>query len=250
MSKPDAVDTVLRTPLSLVVSDKHNDLILCCPLADTDTHDFCTEHFVADDDGRIQPEWQTSDEIATLKMSLSPQTTSDNATTKMASSAQNNIGSSHADEQRRLLEEENAQLRAANASLRNENNVLQLQRFQDEQLFGAQATVPRTCSEVFDNPFEPPPELPWKHNPLAISLSGSTLAGLATPSLSSSCGTSGCATPASFVLVSPGPTAAPVSMGTLVPAFFSSIATNVFGDRSTIPTGIVQRSRAAFEPSQ
>eukprot|EP00933_Yihiella_yeosuensis_P040324 TRINITY_DN34600_c0_g1_i1.p1 TRINITY_DN34600_c0_g1~~TRINITY_DN34600_c0_g1_i1.p1 ORF type:complete len:446 (+),score=73.23 TRINITY_DN34600_c0_g1_i1:212-1549(+) len=145
------------------------------------------------------------------------------------------------------LESELRALRAENAKLRSENNFLQQNGPEDVSATPQKsATQPKIDffvpleDNVFDNPFEPPPEVRSQQHFWGIpSPMGSTAPpsdlGFGTPHSCTSGAQSGTATPAGF-----GP------MGTagyaLVPVGWIAM-----GDRSEIPSGFVQQARSIFE---
>merc|ERR1719272_664766 len=105
--------------------------------------------------------------------------------------------------------------------------------------------MPENMVEVFDDPYEPPPQNKyWTSASVA-----STGTGCSTPSLSWV--QSNGATPASMTPVPSSDVAGcmtPTSgLGcALVPMWFSLVS-GAFGDRSMIPTGIVERFRSQID---
>jgi hypothetical protein len=156
------------------------------------------------------------------------------------------------------MAEELAFLRAENAKLRSRNEML-TQEHSDvsdmaseassQECFAPVTFLPESLVEVFDDPFEPPPQK-FRSTSSAASLA-STGTGCSTPILSwpHSSG----ATPASMTPVPSDvagcmtPTSGPGCA--LVPMWFSLVpsASGAFGDRSMIPTGIVQRFRSQID---
>jgi len=145
------------------------------------------------------------------------------------------------------LLDEIVRLRKENAALRGEGEMLQKQAdnaLMFTELFATPAIAqPSYTREVFDDPFEPPPETlsPWD---TCTSLSGSTNApsefsldsGNATPASAMS----GVATPMQFTFAGP----CPMNHGApsqICPKWL------LCGDHMRIPNGIVQQSRELFE---
>lgn len=179
------------------------------------------------------------------------------------------------------LKEELEQLRRANAHLRSRNEQLEQQV---ESMEMPQMPLPRSptiCPEVFDDPFEPPPEMRsltdfWAsitspassthapsdfsfHSGSATPLSVTTMipsvydlhSGSTTPALSMCMeAQSGAATPIHAMQTGFVPQTAG-KMCALVPVWFpaANFALLPLGDRGVIPNGIVQQARAFFETS-
>jgi hypothetical protein len=214
-AKMTTADKVLIPQLELVASKKHNDLML--------RYEPCTDIVQTTQDELLQPP-------------LSP---------VASSSSSLRCG----------MEEELAFLRAENAKLRSRNEMLSHEQFDmsdmtseasSHEMVAPVTFLPETMSEVFDDPYEPPPQkLQWTSS-LSVASTGT---GCSTPSLSWA--HSSGATPASMtpVLGCMTPTS---GLGcALVPMWFSLVPpiSGAFGDRSMIPTGIVQRFRSQIDAS-
>lgn len=156
------------------------------------------------------------------------------------------------------MAEELAFLRAENAKLRSRNEMLTHEQFDvsdmaseasSQECFAPVTFLPESLVEVFDDPFEPPPQK-FRSTSSAASLA-STGTGCSTPILGwphSSGATSASMTPvpgdvAGCMTPTSGPGCA------LVPMWFSLVpsVSGAFGDRSMIPTGIVQRFRSQID---
>jgi hypothetical protein len=201
-----AVDLILDARLELTPSKKHNDLLLRCVLPDRSLEDASSDN----------------DAVSVTSTSLTEvRTTSSSRSTEVTTS----------------IEEELAALRAENEKLRLQNT--ELKQHQTQKPF-----IQRIDDDdVFDNPFEPPPEVRshyWASapSPIGSTAPGSDLGcfssgGYGTPH-SGSCAASGSATPVAFSAVGQGYTFVPVGWFAM-------------GDRVEIPCGVVQQARAVFE---
>jgi len=218
-TKMTSADRVLIPQLELVASKKHNDLML---------------RYVPGNE-LIQ---STRDEL--VQVPVSP----------VAASSSLRCG----------MEEELAFLRAENAKLRTRNEVLSHEQFDMSDMVSEASShemltpvtfLPEIMSEVFDDPYEPPPQKFQWTSSMSVASTGT---GCSTPSLS--WGHSSGATPASMTPVPSADLAecmTPTSgLGcALVPMWFSLVpsVSGAFGDRSMIPTGIVQRFRSQIDAS-
>jgi hypothetical protein len=116
--------------------------------------------------------------------------------------------------------------------------------------FAPMMFLPESMVEVFDDPYEPPPQkLQWTSSAASVASTGT---GCSTPTLSWT--HSSGATPASMTPVpsSDGAGCMTPSSGlgcALVPVWFSLVpsVSGAFGDRSMIPTGIVQQFRSQID---
>merc|ERR1719362_2482136 len=225
-----SVDEVLRPRLELTPSKKHNDLLLRCvrpklvvqipaplPTASTETEQEAERTPCPDVD---VPECRRSRSWSTASGASTRETCSGSSVD---------------------LAQEIASLRAENAMLRNANALLQQagDAALRAELFD---TPPRQDStleetELFDNPFEPPPQV-WcrSHRDSVASNASTGTPGIATPLTQNNIGShaaSGSATP--------GAGQAAGQMCTFFPLWFP------MGDRLQIPQGVVQQARAFFE---
>jgi len=146
------------------------------------------------------------------------------------------------------LAREVASLRAENERLRCRNALLE-HRAQDAalraELFGAPSKPTNLDAEVFDDPFEPPPEarITCGYRGPGTSPVGSTEAP------GSLCFSSRINTPRSEAAashshsgsVTPAGLGTPGQVCTFMPVWFA------MGDRVTIPSGVVQQARSVFE---
>jgi len=166
----------------------------------------------------------------------------DDCSTDVDSQAPSSSRSSGNDSSAADKDLELAKLRSENAGLRGQNEQLKRGSL-FEELFNTPASSQLAVEhEIFDNPFEPPPESPRCYWGVGSSPAGSTCApsdpgffssGFATPSSSAS----GAATPAITFPAAHVPT----QFCVMVPVWF---------DRTRIPCGIVQQARALFEKPQ
>mmetsp|Transcript_127831 Transcript_127831/g.238995 ORF Transcript_127831/g.238995 Transcript_127831/m.238995 type:complete len:432 (-) Transcript_127831:65-1360(-) len=221
--RPTEIDELLKPRLELVPSKKHNDLVLRCTLV----NDTVTPTPI------VSCIFQNPQQIPSTEVSTDADSEFSSASTG--------------------LEEELAKLRAENAMLRNKNEFLE-HHAKDAvlrcELFDTpQKPQPVHMPEVFDDPFEPPPQVDrcWSFDSPAGSTTFGSSSGCATPmSLSSSLApTSGSATPQQVVSGTPTnfSTAAAGPMCAFMPVWFST----AMGDRVQIPCGVVQQAKAIFE---
>jgi len=226
-AKMTGADKVLMPHLELVASKKHNDLML--------RYVPCVVSRQAD-----------------VLLESSQNALVPNSHSSMSSSTSS---------PRSGMEEELAFLRAENAKLRSRNEMLTHEQFDvsdmasetsSHEMFAPVTFLPESMVEVFDDPYEPPPQkLQWTSSSMSVASTGT---GRSTPSHSWS--HSSVATPASMTPVPSSDVAGcmtPTSgLGcALVPMWFSLVpsASGAFGDRSMIPTGIVQRFRSQIDAS-
>mmetsp|Transcript_51285 Transcript_51285/g.153331 ORF Transcript_51285/g.153331 Transcript_51285/m.153331 type:complete len:488 (+) Transcript_51285:63-1526(+) len=273
-TKSTEADKVLHPKMELVVSKSHNDLVLRCPV------ERAPPTTVVEEVPATKP-WAAGEELHAAKQ----RPVAEDRLSVCSTSSRRSPGSEvPVDDE---LERELAELRAENAALRRTNEHLLRDRDWDSfterkmQTHSGQVPQPLLFSlardeqegpepDVFDDPFEPPPQRthPWAH--LATT---PTAASTATPGLSTTCSTpvlrtstasfeifSGTTTRASMTPLSsfdvhsgamtPVPAA---SLGekvcALVPMWFSWMPSTAsfLGDRSDIPTGIVDRIRSQIE---
>ncbi|CAE8643683.1 unnamed protein product [Polarella glacialis] len=263
-SRRGALDEALRPRLELAPSTKHNDLVLRCvqpeaaeaiyqglpvspsPLALLGSSEKSSSRPQRSGPGKASCPPRTP---APRKAAWSDADDSD---------ISSNVSSGGSAE----LEQELAALRFENAKLRSQNSFLE-QTQAPALPFGT--PEPKACQpfihlvdDVFDNPFEPPPEARsqyWMHmpSPMASTSASSDFGclssgGVGTP-LSGfsggSCAHSGTHTPAGYGPPSFGQPSFGHCQGqvcTLVPVGWFAI-----GERSEIPSGMVQQARAIFE---
>jgi len=198
------MDEALSLELELLPSKRHNDLLL--RFAGPAPEVLAEKPWAAL--GQVLP---CSGEEEEVGDALSPEVSTVASTTSSA------------------VQEELAALRAENEKLRSRNNAL-------EKSVRDQDSVPEVQlpENLFDNPYEPPPQV-W-HGGWS-SASSPTASTVARSTFSGSDGTpmgSGCVTPVQL---------APVGQAiTLVPMGWFAM-----GDRGLIPCGLVQQARAVFE---
>eukprot|EP00439_Symbiodinium_sp_Y106_P058499 s1140_g8.t1 len=198
------MDEALSLELELLPSKRHNDLLL--RFAGPAPEVLAEKPWAAL--GQVLP---CSGEEEEVGDALSPEVSTVASTTSSA------------------VQEELAALRAENEKLRSRNNAL-------EKSVRDQDSVPEAQlpENLFDNPYEPPPQV-W-HGGWS-SASSPTASTVARSTFSGSDGTpmgSGCVTPVQL---------APVGQAiTLVPMGWFAM-----GDRGLIPCGLVQQARAVFE---
>lgn len=211
-----AVDEALRGEMELVASKSHNDLVLRCPEEKMD---------------EVTPDAEEEvEELTPTSLESTPAGKAD--LEDMLSTC--STATPREVERQEGLERELAELRAENAALRRSNENLLRERDLREV---PRLPVPMLEMDLFDDPFEPPPQRPrcW-----------------ATPSTMTPGSPSASMTPISaFDLHSGAMTPVATSDGVcaLVPMWFSWIpaAAAALGDRSDIPTGIVEKLRNQFE---
>lgn len=238
-AQPTALDEVLRPELELVPSKTHNDLVLRMVAAPAEV-EVCIALRVGHI-GLCTPAQAHSEEMPGNDMESWP------GDTESLSKPSSTSSSASLE-----LAQEIESLRAENARLRASNKLLE-SRVKDVALnttfFQVQSgPLPPVETELFDHPFEPPPEicqqgLAWGCgvSPLAsttVPSNFSLSSGSLTPwsQASSSHSQSGSATPASF-------NTGGNQVCALVPVWFP------LGDRGQIPSGVVQQVRTVFERS-
>lgn len=239
-------EPVFHPRLEVVASKKHNDLVLRCPVVVPDSCD-----------------------MADLSKTRS-------GDAKEPSQAQGAAGARpvvELDQELALLREENQQLRINNERLLREQHLVQQQ-----SLTPSEASLPAMLHEpeIFDDPFEPPPQKQlWTSiaSPAGSTICYSSCGGTPLSSryassfdIHSGATTGVCMTPmsslssfdmhsGSMTPTTPLPQGA-MPVGTLgdkvcavVPMWFSFMPSsfNFIGDRCNIPTGIVERFRSQFE---
>lgn len=225
-SKPTAVDEVLSPPLELLPSQKHSDLLLRCVL------------------NQCPP----TPPIFSMEKCLSPGEASLNATT-MASSAVDGIVQSEIEQ----LRAENAELRAVNLRLQIGKNDVPDTSVSEGGL--ELTSPPRLPADLFDDPFEPPPQFTALSMPTSPTLSckscsvetdtdmwGTASCSSGWMSGRTSVCTSGAVTPVHQATV-------PQASRTMISAWFPFMPSMSNGvvDISVIPRGIVQSAREQFE---
>jgi len=221
-SNVGSVDEVLRPRLELTPSKKHNDLLLRCvrpkPLVQIPAP------FPA-----ASGEPESVNETVPCPDAEVPDSARSRSWSHSSGASRNETCSGSSSD----LNQEICRLRAENAMLRNANVLLQHagDAALRAELFG---TPPRQDStleetELFDNPFEPPPQVwcPFLRDSIAST------ASTATPHSMGSHVASGSATP--------GAGQAAGQMCTFFPSWFPT------GDRLQIPQGVVQQTRTFFE---
>jgi len=256
-----AVDELMSRKLELIASTRHNDFIL--------RYEVHQEAF------HTASLWRSVSELPSGQcIRLESQ-----ASTKGA----NQCPSEHFD-----TEQELGKLRAENLLLRAENQQLRLDHDADDENIQKtvlahslhdQEFVPECLTEVFDDPYEPPPQKDdlWKPCPpnricipkLGEGSFGFQYASCETPASTSFASsfdiysdstTCESMTPISNIDVHSGSmtpsleTSNAVATATLgeqvcafVPMWFSLMPSTLLGDRCVIPTGIVERFRTQFE---
>lgn len=176
-----------------------------------------------------------------------------------ASRTSSQSGSSQSAASAAVMERELASLRAENAALRGTNVVLYHQQEAASAIFAELFHAPShslaavDAPEVFDDPFEPPPEARKFSWGVGASPSNSTCSSDRAWSYAAS--SSGLATPVSSGLASSFPSglASDVTSGACTPQlnFATSVQACAFVpmwlDRTRIPNGIVQQAKAFFE---
>lgn len=238
-ARPTALDEALRPELELVPSKRHNDLVLRM-VAGPMTPEVCVVPPLTSLVGLCAPAPARGEETPGNDTESWPEDAE-------SLSKRSSTGSSVSVD----LAQELESLRAENARLRASNELLE-SRVQDAALsaalFRAQGghAPPPLEAELFDSPFEPPPEI--RHQGLAWGCGASPLASTVVQSSFSL--SSGSPTPWSQASSShpQSGSATPAGFGTggnqvcaLVPVWFP------LGDRGEIPSGVVQQVRAVFE---
>jgi len=203
------VDKVLLPSLELVASKKHNDLML-----------------------RYVSAPQVHKEVTVTAMHIFEPPVSASSSSQ-SSSPRTDVANELA-----FLRAENAQLRSRNEMLASDHTDI------SDQASELDYTIPENMIEVFDDPYEPPPQkYQWSTASMA---SAST--GCSSPCLSRTMSWvhSGVATPALMTPTHLDKAGLGDQMCALVPVWFSVMPT-AFGDRCAIPTGIVQRFRSQID---
>jgi hypothetical protein len=199
-AKMTEIDDLLCPRLELVQSKTHNDLLLQCEM-----------------------------------MSSATQNTVDGATVVELDS----VGSSMAPQKFASVEQELIFLRAENKKLRQEQEDARVSESASQEkiadprgeLISGDLQLPRIMSEVFDDPYEPPPQRDyWSATPAVHSLADWS-------EISTTCSTP--ETPRSGLQES-NPNCMKSAACAFVPMWFIS-SPAMLGDRSNIPSGIVQR---------
>jgi len=261
--KLTAVDEALNPKLEVLPSTRHNDLMLRCIIPECDKPVAC---------------------------SLSSEETSSELSARSKSQSSSEDACRRASESSSDIEQELERLRAENMLLRTQNQQLLLDHEEGRETSGMdfggacsspdQQSLPARMMEIFDDPYEPPPQRDYMwdlYSPSKKRMS-SKLGELSFGFHSASCETpastafassfdvqSGSATCKSMTPISnfdvhsgamtPNTVAnnavAPTTLGeqvcALVPMWFSLMPSAFLGDRCVIPTGIVERFRMQFE---
>lgn len=258
--KASRVDEALLPTLECVVSQRHNDLLL--RLVDSDV----MQSISMDKRPQVGKHRSVSESIS-----------SDATPLKACPRELGPLSRCAADSEALRLERELAQLRAENSQLRYRNFELEQQPCFKEEM---KLSIPQLCQEIFDDPFEPPPERSQCSTYNWMSMASPTTStyapsseqgfsmnsGEVTPDLgyqwishfgsgsqSVSSGQeavcSGATTPLQTVGGFASGSATPGGV-CLVPVWFhpTNFAFSL-GDRGVIPCGIVQQARAFFEPA-
>jgi len=247
--KVGGVDDVLRPRLELRPSKTHNDLLLRCvqPLAVVQIPAaMWTENEVKSAEAHSPPTMRTEDEVkpaevpecAKSDLTRSPSTCSGSSLPESSDSSRGSPSNFS------NLAQEVSSSRAENAMLREQNALLQHtgNAALHAELFGAPPRQDFVAEEIdiFDNPFEPPPQVWCRASSLSSTGTQNTLnlgSGIMTPG-SQTLGShtaSGSATPSQQQHQAAG------QMCALVPVWFP------MGDRVRIPHGVVQQARTFFE---
>lgn len=249
--KPSATDDALKLQLELTASKQHNDLVLRC-----------SAHYDA------------NESVATIVTAVGSNTPPARAAvpskfwSESDTDETDSLGSSTS-----AMESELVRLRAENAHLRSWNEFFQHSTSTPLLCMpfinsGTPATntsstatpveqpaTPRLSPDVFDDPFEPPPEARvWKFQE-SVLMAHAAISNITTGAGSereygnSSC-SSTCATPSSTCAKPNG--TSDVTSPSFVPMWFSLIpsSAHAFNDIRVIPNGIVQQIRARFEHVQ
>lgn len=243
----NSVDAAVEMRLECVPSKSHNDLLLRCICCDAATEESLVNP--------AKPVAETCDKPK-LDLDLVGQAeaapssgTQPNSPTSQSYDQLSSVSANSA------LQDEIERLRSENAQLRSENRLLHdggsfVNHAKPQlELFNLPLEREPELADVFDNPFEPPPELrsykaAWAASPAASTCVGSNFSfgsGFATP-LTDSRIASGYATPVPAKVEQVGSAVGQLCSGvTLVPVWFS------MSDRFEIPSGVVQQARAVFE---
>eukprot|EP00927_Polykrikos_kofoidii_P079009 TRINITY_DN75800_c0_g1_i1.p1 TRINITY_DN75800_c0_g1~~TRINITY_DN75800_c0_g1_i1.p1 ORF type:complete len:487 (-),score=39.32 TRINITY_DN75800_c0_g1_i1:217-1626(-) len=248
-----AVDEALNVRLEMVPSQKQNDLELRC-----------FPRNCADDPPAVAspvPK-QTKKGKRTSKPSSSSSEERPQVSTSVVPNASND---------KSLLFRQLAILRAENSTLRNNNDELRLGKRTGEHtpivafhapVWGShvlqtsstdgqspsQATSPCLEPEVFDDPYEPPPQATtWCPRTAANSEAGTPMARLSSASFEKHFGDFSCSNSGAMTPLPLGEAGQPVLWGQAccyMPGWFSLVPS---ADVCVIPNGIVQGLRARFE---
>mmetsp|Transcript_20758 Transcript_20758/g.71719 ORF Transcript_20758/g.71719 Transcript_20758/m.71719 type:complete len:475 (+) Transcript_20758:59-1483(+) len=261
--KKSAVENALEPCLKLVASDKHNDLLLHCTVGAAE----CSEVVRP---SKARPRMQSLEAFdvrAELLEAPSPKTQVEQMPSKR--SAEASAEEDRLNEMQRELE----RLRFENTSLRSVNMVLQCSyvtapaMMPPQQPLAApctptkQLTAPQLPTEIFDDPFEPTPEMFWNMPRSSCSSStyldnSDTMSEFSYASHSVMSGTPGCygmqsacgSELASGAMTPVHSTSLPQQACSYMPMWFALMPSAFSGvDVSVIPRGIVQTARAHFE---
>jgi hypothetical protein len=249
-----AVDEALEMELVLVPSKTHNDILVHCVCHES-PQERCTSTNSSPQQIDRPPPMTPA-----FRLELPPRQNDDceaNATDTPSTEAASNPRSPSCKSSSELscgsvnsgrLEQELALLRSENAKLRSENNILESRAMLNDtvlqrELFQTPLKLqqpPPDVVEIFDDPFEPPPQIrQWEEysspvcsTPGSISFCSGTLTPFSESSLSRAA--SGYATPVPSG--PPGQVCNGVTLVSVMPVWFQ-----------TIPTGVVQQARTMFE---
>eukprot|EP00420_Gonyaulax_spinifera_P025117 CAMPEP_0197896094 /NCGR_PEP_ID=MMETSP1439-20131203/38959_1 /TAXON_ID=66791 /ORGANISM="Gonyaulax spinifera, Strain CCMP409" /LENGTH=438 /DNA_ID=CAMNT_0043516579 /DNA_START=107 /DNA_END=1423 /DNA_ORIENTATION=+ len=241
-ARVSAVEEALQDRLELTPSKRHNDLLLICipaaaaakpePLSDAQLVSEPVKPSVKPAEVELLPPRMEG----TCWADQVDDDADDQTTQCIESPRSSDTGSCSSDE----LAKEVARLRAENNALRLKNELLGLHTvaFSFSEAPAAHLDQMELSGEVFDNPFEPPPEIRsfWSPASTSLPLSTSLSSGSATPS-SQALGSSAESDPATPLALG----AAGGQVCTFMPIWFS------LGDRVEIPNGVVEQARAIFE---
>mmetsp|Transcript_108720 Transcript_108720/g.350988 ORF Transcript_108720/g.350988 Transcript_108720/m.350988 type:complete len:448 (+) Transcript_108720:112-1455(+) len=240
-----ALDAVLQPELAVLPSPRHNDLILRCTHPQGLGEASPAPAATVSSPLQQPPLWaQCCEEGA--QWAACRAETADGARSPSASSSRSISGGSCCGSSPSELECEVASLRAENAALRSRNTLLEFHSRSvawRAELFDAPAGPDTPVEELFDNPFEPPPELRM-HALWAAGFSPAASTGLpSSVGLSSGSETPLLQHPGSQCTSGSATPAGPGAGGELafMPLWFP------MGDRGQIPSGLVQHARAVFE---
>lgn len=253
--KHSEVGAAVKMQLEFVPSKTKNDLLLRCVCVEKtiDAQVMSTYSSPvpkAKENGQLHLDLASRmEDTSTTESSSRPLSPSSQSSSRVSCTSAN----SQIQQEMERLRSENAHLRAYNLNLlehhvrANENAALRTELFNTPPSLQLESLV----SDVFDDPFEPPPEVRSHGSMWGVSPSNSSCfrSGSATPlssvsEFSSSCMPSGYATPVpatSEHFAQPAPVGSLCTGVALVPMWFP------MGDRLQIPRGIVQQVRATFE---
>jgi len=245
--KVSSVDEILRPRLELTPSKTHNDLLLRCVQPSAEEHipaAMWTEDEVKPGAAQSSQAMGTEDDLRSANVPECAESDITRSPSECSSSSSHARSGSTSNSSN--LAQELASLKAENVLLRNQNALLQHagNAALCAELFGTPSSQDFMAedTDIFDNPFEPPPQV-WLHRDRASSLTStgtpSTLnfgSGIITPTSQAlgSHAESGSATPSRQHQ-------AGRKMCALIPMWFP------MGDRLQIPHGVVQQGRAFFE---